>query len=105
MHGKRRAKMMGTVEEQIEKMNKKPENRSEVVDDFDIGENVVVELQHREEYLNKIAKRVKEYKIKEFNPPRPNKKLLVLDIDYTIFDHVSHAERGSGETSIPFHIE
>jgi len=22
------------------------------------------------------------------------KKLLVLDIDYTIFDHVSHAERG-----------
>ena len=26
------------------------------------------------------------------NPPRPGKKLLVLDIDYTIFDHRSPAE-------------
>eukprot|EP00126_Sphaerothecum_destruens_P011479 Sdes_comp20915_c0_seq4m18264 len=26
------------------------------------------------------------------NPPRPDKKLLVLDIDYTIFDHKSSAE-------------
>jgi ubiquitin-like domain-containing CTD phosphatase 1 len=29
------------------------------------------------------------------NPPRKDKKLLVLDIDYTIFDHVSNAQRGS----------
>jgi hypothetical protein len=26
------------------------------------------------------------------NPPRPGKKLLVLDIDYTLFDHRSVAE-------------
>lgn len=38
---------------------------------------------------------MRELKINVFNPPRAGKKLLVLDIDYTIFDHVSHAERGS----------
>ncbi len=39
----------------------------------------------REEYLAKIQRRVKEYKIQELNAPRPGKKLLVLDIDYTLF--------------------
>lgn len=29
---------------------------------------------------------------KILNPPRPGKKLLVLDIDYTLFDHRSTAE-------------
>lgn len=28
------------------------------------------------------------------NNPRPGKKLLVLDIDYTLFDHRSVAESG-----------
>ena len=28
------------------------------------------------------------------------KKLLVLDIDYTIFDHVSHAERGKNDYEV-----
>lgn len=41
-----------------------------------------------------MNKRVKEYQVKELNPPRPNKKLLVLDIDYTLFDHRSVAETG-----------
>lgn len=40
---------------------------------------------HREEFLAKIQKRVDTYKIEELNPPRENKKLLVLDIDYTLF--------------------
>lgn len=46
-------------------------------------------------YLAKIARRVKEYKIEIINPPRENKKLLVLDIDYTLFDHRSAAETGA----------
>lgn len=29
------------------------------------------------------------------NEPRPDKKLLVLDIDYTLFDHKSAAETGT----------
>lgn len=31
--------------------------------------------------------------IKVLNPPRPGKKLLVIDIDYTIFDLGSSAEQ------------
>ena len=27
------------------------------------------------------------FKVKEVNPKREGKKLLVLDIDYTLFDH------------------
>lgn len=45
-------------------------------------------------YLSKIEKRVRFYKIEELNPPRENKRLLVLDIDYTLFDHRSCAESG-----------
>lgn len=39
----------------------------------------------REENLLKISRRVKEYKIEILNPPREGKKLLVLDVDYTLF--------------------
>lgn len=40
---------------------------------------------YREEYLAKIKRRVEMYKVEEVNPPREDKRLLVLDIDYTIF--------------------
>lgn len=39
----------------------------------------------REENLAKINKRVSDYKVEIRNPPRSGKKLLVLDVDYTIF--------------------
>lgn len=39
----------------------------------------------REENLAKIARRVKDYKVEELNPPRDGKRLLVLDVDYTLF--------------------
>ena len=42
-----------------------------------------------------VHKRVKEYKVKLLNDMRPGKKLLVLDIDYTLFDHRSTAETGA----------
>ena len=35
--------------------------------------------------MEKIQRRVKDYEIKVLNEPRPDKKLLVLDIDYTLF--------------------
>lgn len=44
--------------------------------------------------LAKIEKRVRSYNIQELNPPREGKRLLVLDIDYTLFDHRSQAETG-----------
>ena len=39
----------------------------------------------REENLAKIARRVSDYKVNILSPPRPGKKLLVLDVDYTLF--------------------
>lgn len=54
-------------------------------------------------YLQKIEKRIKEYKINILNAPRHNKHLLVLDIDYTLFDHRSAAETGEDPHSSLFY--
>ena len=45
--------------------------------------------------MAKVERRVKDYKINELNPTREGKHLLVLDIDYTLFDHRSAAETGA----------
>jgi len=66
----------------------------EVIDDFDVGEDEVVAAKDCAIFQEKIAKRVKDYAIKKCHPTRPGKKLLVLDIDYTIFDHRSVGETG-----------
>ncbi|KAK9889715.1 hypothetical protein WA026_007097 [Henosepilachna vigintioctopunctata] len=86
--------MMGSLEEEIEKVNSEPEGMPEVVNDLDI-EDEEVAIENQEIYLAKIEKRIKEYEVKILNEFRPNKKLLVLDIDYTLFDHRSSAETGN----------
>lgn len=67
-------------------------------DDFDLlcdDDELDVMIPKDPTYKDKIARRVQHYKIKMFNEPRPNKKLLVLDIDYTLFDHRSTAQTAS----------
>lgn len=86
--------MMGSLEEDIVEANAVPTNLPEVVNDLDIEEEEVA-IENQEVYLAKIEKRVKEYKINILNELRPDKKLLVLDIDYTIYDHRSAAEQGA----------
>eukprot|EP00897_Mesotaenium_endlicherianum_P000950 jgi/Mesen1/10856/ME000093S10370 len=81
--------MMGTVEEEI---LVDPVNAPEVVDDFEMGEEETVEIKDREENQQKLRRRAANFQLKILNPPRPGKKLLVLDIDYTLFDHRSTAE-------------
>ncbi len=61
-----------------------PPDLPDVVNDFDIEEEEIA-IENREDYLAKIEKRIKEYKIDIMNEPRPGKHLLVLDIDYTLF--------------------
>jgi len=85
--------MMGSLEETIIETQKKPENLPEVINDLDIEEDEVA-VQDKEINLDKIAKRVRDYEVKVLNPSRENMKLLVLDIDYTLFDHRSVAETG-----------
>ncbi|KAG8008057.1 Ubiquitin-like domain-containing CTD phosphatase 1 [Nibea albiflora] len=76
--------MMGTREESLEEVLAPPPENDDVVNDFDIEEEVI-EVENREENLAKIARRVKDYKVEELNAPREGKRLLVLDVDYTLF--------------------
>ncbi|MCI4386314.1 hypothetical protein PGIGA_G00060920 [Pangasianodon gigas] len=92
--------MMGSREESLEDVLAPPPESDDVINDFDIEEEVI-EVENREENLAKIARRVKEYKVEELNPPREGKRLLVLDVDYTLFDHKSCAETGQ-ELMRPF---
>jgi ubiquitin-like domain-containing CTD phosphatase 1 len=41
----------------------------------------------------KLERRIQRVEVKLLTNPRPGKKLLVVDIDYTIFDLGSSAER------------
>lgn len=85
--------LMGSLEEDIAQINTAPLDIPEVINDLDIEEEEIA-IENQEVYLSKIEKRIKEYNIKMLNEPREGKKLLVLDIDYTLFDHRSSAETG-----------
>ncbi|KAJ6635589.1 Ubiquitin-like domain-containing CTD phosphatase 1 [Pseudolycoriella hygida] len=86
--------MVGSLESDIKDVESRPLD-SLVVDDFDdTDEKKEIQIHNAEVYLSKVNKRIKDYEVKQLNPPCPNKKLLVLDIDYTLFDHRSVAETG-----------
>ncbi|XP_076241680.1 ubiquitin-like domain-containing C-terminal domain phosphatase 1 [Calliopsis andreniformis] len=87
--------LMGSREEDIAEVCHTPNDVSDVVNDLDIEEEEV-EIENAEVYLSKIQKRIDHYTIVELNPFREGKKLLVLDIDYTLFDHRSSAEGITG---------
>lgn len=83
--------MMGSKEEDISNIDLDPSEIPNVLNDFDIEDDLnEVAIHNREEYLAKIERRVKEYKVTVFNEPREGKKLLVLDIDYTLFGKFIH---------------
>ncbi|KAK9095934.1 hypothetical protein Sjap_021431 [Stephania japonica] len=81
--------MVGTVEDEI---IVDPVDAPEVVDDFELGQDEVVDIKDKEINKQKLRRRASQYKIEIRNPCRKGKKLLVLDIDYTLFDHRSTAE-------------
>lgn len=81
--------MIGTVEDDIivDQLDS-----PEIVDDFDLGQDEVVDCKDKDVNKQKLQRRISQYKIKLLNPCRKGKNLLVLDIDYTLFDHRSPAE-------------
>ncbi|KAF8716502.1 hypothetical protein HU200_026287 [Digitaria exilis] len=81
--------MIGTVEEEIFVGQ---EDDPELLDDFDFEQNEDTSIKDKDVYKQKLKRRASQYKIKLLNPCRKGKKLLVLDIDYTLFDHKSPAE-------------
>ncbi|KAK1271745.1 Ubiquitin-like domain-containing CTD phosphatase [Acorus gramineus] len=84
-----RMTMIGTVEDDI---IVDQVDAPEVIDDFELGQDEVTEIKDKEVNKQKLRRRVNQYKIELLNPCRKGKKLLVLDIDYTLFDHRSTAE-------------
>ena len=86
--------LMGSREEVIEAAQEVPKNLPEVVDDFDI-KTIHIPTESRVEFLAKVERRIRDYPIKVMNEPRPGKKLLVLDVDGTLFDNWSVGETGS----------
>ena len=87
--------MMGSVEQEIKDVSEVPTDLPEVINDFDEDTERKLAIEYREEYLNKVAQRVQNYEVKILNELREDKKLLVLDIDYTLFDHRTPAETGA----------
>ncbi|PIM98370.1 TFIIF-interacting CTD phosphatase, including NLI-interacting factor [Handroanthus impetiginosus] len=81
--------MIGTVEDDI---LVDPVETPEIIDDFEIGQDEAVDIKDKEVNKQKLRRRIEQYKIELLNPCREGKKLLVLDIDYTLFDHRSTAE-------------
>lgn len=81
--------MIGTVEDDL---IIDPIDSPEIVDDFELGQDEAVDIKDKEVNKQKLRRRIDQYKIEVRNPCRIGKKLLVLDIDYTLFDHRSPAE-------------
>uniref|UniRef100_A0A7N0TYQ4 protein-serine/threonine phosphatase n=1 Tax=Kalanchoe fedtschenkoi TaxID=63787 RepID=A0A7N0TYQ4_KALFE len=81
--------MIGTVEDEI---IIDQADAPEIIDDFEIGQDELVDVKDKDVNKQKLRRRAQQYKINLLNPCRAGKKLLVLDIDYTLFDHRSTAE-------------
>eukprot|EP00798_Chlamydomonas_sp_ICE-L_P015941 gene15941-22073_t len=95
--------MMGTPDAIIDATLKEEEAAPEVADDFDINpeDEAALDIKDRPEVQEKLARRIASVEVKILNAPRPGKKCLVLDIDYTLFDLNSSAERPE-ELARPF---
>ena len=85
--------LMGSKEDTIAAVNAIPDDLPDIVDDFGKQPEEIT-AQELELFQKKVQRRVKDYQVKVLNEPRKGKKLLVLDIDYTLFDHRSVGEKG-----------
>jgi len=82
---KQKVMLMGTAEEEI--VVEPPKIDVEIIDDFKEGIDFFeVDLEKNPIYLEKVKRRIFETEPKMLNDPREGKPLLVLDIDYTIYD-------------------
>lgn len=76
--------LIGSTEDAIQDVASGQPDKS-VLNDLDVPEECEIPICKRDVFLAKVEKRVKEYKIHLFTQPREGKKLLVLDIDYTLY--------------------
>mmetsp|Transcript_40209 Transcript_40209/g.159780 ORF Transcript_40209/g.159780 Transcript_40209/m.159780 type:complete len:169 (-) Transcript_40209:2623-3129(-) len=101
---RRRLMLIGSLEEDIEKVQRAEESElrdwqvdiceeNDAWSDCDIhGRYSVSDMSKA---LDRLAARSFKVKIDLIRPPREGKRLLVLDIDYTIYNHVNLATKPS----------
>lgn len=78
------------------------EEEAMIVDDLLLKPAELVAPHKCEKNLKKVQNAIRRFEVKEtFAVPRSGKKLLVLDVDYTFFDHCSPAETAA-ELMRPF---
>ncbi|PXF46614.1 Ubiquitin-like domain-containing CTD phosphatase 1 [Gracilariopsis chorda] len=78
--------MIGTREEDIDALNNAyTAVQHDVLNDLDFD---VPDDHHKLRilYKNRLERRIDSTEFRIINPPRPGKRLLVLDLDYTLFD-------------------
>ncbi|KAH8869738.1 Ubiquitin-like domain-containing CTD phosphatase 1 [Schistosoma japonicum] len=75
--------LIGSTQEDILKVNN-TEDTSDVVDDFEFKEEDT-QLHSVPENIKKVTRRCEAYRPRKLSEFRDGKKLLVLDLDYTIF--------------------
>ncbi|XP_017878164.1 ubiquitin-like domain-containing CTD phosphatase 1 isoform X2 [Ceratina calcarata] len=92
--------LMGSREEDIAEARRAPKDLPDVINDFNTEEDEL-EVENAMLCLLQIQCRIDCYRFVELNPFREGKKLLVVDIDHTIFDPMSTAETGA-ELMRPF---
>ena len=85
--------LMGSKEDTIAAVSTIPDDLPDIVDDFG-KQSEEIPAEELELFQKKVQRRVKDYQVKVLNEPRKGMKLLVLDIDYTLFDHRSVGEKG-----------
>ena len=93
LHGLKRPQpciMMGTPSAEIDAGP--PPDLPPLEDDLTAERDEELLCETLPENLAKVEQRIKTYKCTVLHPPRPGKRALVLDIDYTFFDCGSPAE-------------
>eukprot|EP00162_Nutomonas_longa_P013042 comp21387_c0_seq1/m.46154 comp21387_c0_seq1/g.46154 ORF comp21387_c0_seq1/g.46154 comp21387_c0_seq1/m.46154 type:complete len:372 (+) comp21387_c0_seq1:77-1192(+) len=81
--------MMGTPEASIVKAPAEMDDLPDVVNDldWDFNPTTTSDVRFKAENQIKLQQRIRALNIQFINPPRPGKRLLVLDLDYTLWDH------------------
>jgi ubiquitin-like domain-containing CTD phosphatase 1 len=79
--------MVGSKEDSILPERADVGELPEIIDDFDLDFALdEAQIEFEAECRKKLAKRIKSCEVHVMNPPRPGKKLLVLDLDCTLLD-------------------
>eukprot|EP01135_Chromosphaera_perkinsii_P002876 Nk52_evm31s229 gene=Nk52_evmTU31s229 len=86
----KRLMMTGTAEEVLSKHIAHEEDCARSRESF--PQEASKKVSAKDLILEKVYKRVSNYSMKILNEPREGKKLLVLDVDYTLYDHRSSSE-------------